>query len=167
MRYKRKQYREKRKPQQKSKDYPYKSSLELKVAKEYLEGYEYEPKGSHVHYTVPHIYNPDFVHPKQPDILLEIKGYFIKGSSDCAKYLSIIRDNPDKELIFIFSDPNKKAYSGCRPRRDGTTLSLGEWCRKHNVLYFAVDDMPRDLIKGRWSVADAREYKEINYSKEI
>lgn len=138
----------------------FKSGLERKLAVTVFSEMDYEPKGSGVPYTVDHVYNPDFIHPKQPDILAECKGYFIKGSSDCQKYLSIIRDNPDKELVFIFSDPSKKCYSGCQPRKDGSYLSLGEWCRSHNILYFTIDQIPRDFIKGRWTVDDCRKYKE-------
>lgn len=162
MRYK-KQYREKRVAPTRSRIYPYKSTLEHKLATEYLEGWEYEPSSAKVSYSVPHVYNPDFIHPKQPDILAECKGYFIKGSADCQKYLSIIRDNPDKELVFIFSDPSKKCYSGCQPRKDGSYLSLGEWCKSHDVLYFKVTEIPKDFIKGKWSVDDCRQYKKTLY----
>lgn len=162
MKYK-KQYREKRAPVRHSKIHPYKSTLEYKVAKEALQEYEYEPKGSDVTYTIPHTYNPDFVHPKQPDLLMEIKGWFIKGHSDCQKYLSIIRDNPDKELIFIFSDPDKKCYAQCKTRKDGSIMTLAEWCRKNLILYFKVEDIPRDLAKGRWNLQDARDYKRVLY----
>lgn len=159
MRYK-KQYREKRVAPTRSRIYPYKSTLEYKLATEYLEGWEYEPSSAKVNYSVPHVYNPDFIHPKQPDILLEIKGYLIKGSSDCQKYLSIIRDNPDKELVFIFSDPTKRAYPQCSVRKDGSVMSLAEWCQKNDILYFQMDEIPRDFIKGRWTVEDCRKYKQ-------
>ena len=162
MRYK-KQYREKRKPKSTSKIHPYKSTLEYKVATEYLPEYDYEPEGCKVSYTIPHEYCPDMVHKKSPDILIEIKGYLIKGYSDIQKYLSIIRDNPDKELIFIFSDPDKRAYPQCRQRKDGTVMSLAEWCRRNDILYFPMDSIPRDLQKGRWSVEDARDYKRKLY----
>jgi len=137
----------------------YKSTLETKVARDYLQNCLYEPKESRVKYTVPHEYRPDFVHPNQLDILLEVKGYLIKGSADAQKYLAIIRDNPDKELVFIFSDPNKRAYPGCKMRKDGTYLSLGEWCFKHKILYFKVEDIPTELRNGEWSIEDVRRYK--------
>ena len=161
----RKQYREKHKPMARSRIHPYKSTLEYKVATEYLEGYLYEPKGSEVTYTVPHIYNPDFIHPKQPDVLIEVKGYFIKGHSDCQKYISVARDNPEKELVFIFSDPSKRAYGQCRVRKDGSFMSLAEWCMKANLLYFSMDQIPRDLLKGRMSVQDLRDYKKELYGR--
>ena len=146
----------------KTKIHPYKSTLEYKLAKE-LSGYTYEPPEIKVAYSVHHSYVPDFVHPDSTDILLEAKGYFIKGHSDCQKYLAVVRDNPDKELIFIFSDPNKKAYPQCRVRKDGTFLTLGDWCRQNNILCFKVGEIPEDLIRGAWGVEDARRFKEGLY----
>ena len=143
----------------KAKGTPYKSTLEVKVARECLCNYLYEPKESKVSYTVPHIYNPDFVHPQRPNILIEVKGYFQKGSADCQKYLSIIRDNPEKELVFLFSDPNKKAYAGCKMRKDGTYLSLAEWCYKNKIIYFTPDTFPDVLRDGVWTIEELREYK--------
>ena len=149
-----------RKEKHRPKIYPYKSTLEYKVAKEYLTNYLYEPKESIVTYQVPHEYNPDFVHPNQPDILIECKGFFIKGFSDAQKYLAVIRDNPDKELVFVFSDPNKKAYAQCRSRKDGSFMTLAEWCEKNYIIYFTPETLPRDLIKGRWNLDDLRRYKD-------
>jgi len=143
----------------KDKGNPYKSSLELKAARGVLAGFMYEPTSAKIQYQVPHVYNPDFVHPLQPDIIIEVKGYFIKGSSDCQKYLSIVRDNPTKELVFFFSDPNKKAYPGCRVRKDGTTLSLGEWCWKNDILFFTEDDFPEEIRTGQWNVEQVRRFK--------
>lgn len=147
----------------KTKGNPYKSTLEQAVARGCLQNYLYEPTSAKVNYTVPHVYNPDFVHPLQPDILIEVKGYFIKGSSDCQKYLSIIRDNPDKELVFLFSDASKKAYAGCRLRKDGSYLSLGEWCFKNRILYYTPDTFPEQLMNGEVSLEELRAWKEAAY----
>lgn len=144
---------------------PFKSTLEHKIATRVLTEYLYEPKGSGIEYTVPHVYNPDFIHPQQPDIIIEVKGYFIKGHSDCQKYIAVARDNPDKELVFIFSDPDKKAYGQCRERKDGTFMTLAEWSRKNNFLYFHADKVPRDLCKGRWNIDQVREYKNKFYGR--
>ena len=149
----------------KAKGNPYKSTLELKVARECLQEYLYEPVGSCVSYTIPHTYHPDFVHPKQPNVLLECKGWFIKGSADAAKYVAIARDNPDKELVFIFSDPSKKAYAGVKMRKDGTYLSLAEWCFKSDLLYVTQDTIPREMLEGLWGVEDVRKYKRELYGR--
>lgn len=142
----------------------FKSSLERKVSK-ILKTYDYEPKDSSVSYQIPHKYYPDFVHSNNPAILIEVKGYFINGSSDSQKYLSVIRDNPDKELVFIFSDPSKKAYPQCRKRKDGTYLSLGEWCYKNNVLYFTPESLPIELIEGTLSLEELRSLKRALYEQ--
>lgn len=147
----------------KNKNYPYKSSLELKAARSCLSDYDYEPSASKVAYQVAHVYNPDFVHRNCPDVLIEVKGIFIKGSSEAQKYISVIRDNPDKELVFVFSDPNKRAYAQCRQRKDGTYLTLGEWCKNHCILYFHIDDVPEAFSKGLLTVSDVREYKKGVY----
>ena len=149
----------------KAKDNPYKSSLEMAVARDCLSEYLYEPKDSKVEYTVYHTYNPDFVHLHQPNILIEVKGYFIKGSSDCQKYLSIIRDNPDKELVFLFSDPSKRGYPGCRIRKDGTYLSLGEWAYKNRILHFTIENFPEELRRGEITIEELREMKRRMYEE--
>lgn len=143
----------------------FKSSLERKIA-HILKEYLYEPVSAKVPYSIPHQYHPDFVHPEQRDVLIEVKGYFINGSSDTQKYLSVIRDNPDKELVFIFSDPTKRAYPQCRRRKDGSYLTLGEWCRKNNILFFTPDTLPSELIHGRMTVEGLRSFKSIIYEGE-
>jgi len=142
---------------------PYKSTLEYKVAKEILTEYEYEPIGTRVAYSIPHEYVPDFIHRNQPDILIEVKGYMVKGHSDCQKYISVQRDNPNKELIFIFSDPYKRAYPQCRVRKDGSVLTLAEWCKGNNFLFFKTDSVPVELCQGLWGVSEVREYKRRLY----
>lgn len=137
----------------------YRSSLEAKLANSELIEFDYEPRNSQVAYTVPHNYFPDFIHPDQPNVIVEAKGYFRGGSADTKKYLAVIKDNPDKELVFIFPDPNKKAYPQCRMRSDGTYLSMGDWCTMHNILYFKVGNLPIGFIKGRMSVETLRSYK--------
>ena len=142
---------------------PYKSTLEYKLAK-LIPQCEYEPKGSKVPYSIHHEYVPDFIHPNQPDVLLEAKGYFINGYKDCQKYLAVQECNPNKELIFIFSDPFKRAYPQCRVRKDGSVLSLAEWCVGNNFLYFKVEKIPTEIINGMWNVDAVRDYKRRLYN---
>lgn len=144
--------------------HPYKSTLEVVVAK-VLEEFKYEPKEAIVNYTVLHKYIPDFVHPNQKDVLLEVKGFMIKGFADVQKYLAIIRDNPDKELIFIFSDPNKRAYTQCRQRKDGSYMTLAEWCEKSDILFLTPSTVPRQILRGEWDVGAVREYKNKFYGR--
>lgn len=141
----------------------FKSTLERSLSSSCLQNYIYEPPGSGVQYSVPHTYHPDFIHPNHPDILIEVKGYMVKGFSDCSKYIAVAKDNPDKELVFLFSDPGKKAYPGCRKRADGTYMSLGEWCYRNKLLYFSPHDFPSGLFDGSWGLKELREHKRSIY----
>jgi hypothetical protein len=122
--------------------------LEKRVAALLSGEYEYEPKHAIRQYTVAHKYNPDFVHPDSAEVLLEVKGYF-RTSSEASKYVHIKRDNPDTEIIFIFSNANKKCHPNCRPRKDGTVLSLHEWCTKNGFLYYTEKNLPKEIKEGR------------------
>lgn len=150
-------------PKLKKYDDKFKSTLERDLASSCLAQYTYEPPRSGLQYSVPHTYHPDFIHPNSPDILIEVKGWFIKGAADAQKYIAIARDNPNKEIVFLFSNPNKKAYSGCRPRSDGTYMSLGEWCHKNRFLFWTQDTFPDELYRGLWSLEDIRAYKRSVY----
>ena len=154
-------------PRPKKYEDKFKSSLERSLASSCLSEYVYEPPGSTISYTVPHTYHPDFIHPNSPHILIEAKGWMVKGQADIAKYLSIVRDNPHKELVFLFSNPNKKAYSGCRTRADGSFMTLGDWCFKSKILYFTEDTFPQELREGLWSLEDIRDYKSSVYGADI
>ena len=116
----------------------YRSGLEKAFAKEApRKFFEYEP--FHLPYIVPRTYTPDFVH-RESGILVECKGFFRVG--DTQKYKAI-RDTIEKdldyrELVFVFSDPNKKL-------RKGSKMTLGQWCEKEGFVYFTVSQM-EDLI---------------------
>ena len=125
---------------------PFRSALEKRVAG-LLTGYAYEPRESVVNYTMPHKYNPDFVPNSNKRVLLEVKGYF-RTSSEAAKYVAITKDNPSIELIFIFSNPIKKAHPGCRVRKNGTIMTLAEWCERQEFLYYHEKKLPREITTG-------------------
>ena len=137
---------------------PYRSGLEKRVAV-LLHTYHYEPKSGKVEYMVPHRYTPDFVHPDNPDILIEVKGYF-RTSSESRKYICVKRDNPHKELIFLFQDPYKRATPNCRPRKDGSVMTLAEWANKYGFLFYSVLDIPAELARGDIDMAWIRKQKE-------
>jgi len=156
---------EKRRRKKGSTLYPYKSRLEKSLHEKALKEYEYEPKSGKTPYAVEHEYNPDFIHPSQPNVLVEAKGYMQNGSADCKKYVAIAKCNPELELVFVFSRPEAKAYPQCRRRKDGTFLSLAEWCDKNNFLYFSTGTVPKDLAKGKLTVSDLRRLKEKRRGK--
>jgi hypothetical protein len=131
---------------------PFRSAFEKRVSKKLADSYLYEPAGIRLDYTISHRYQPDFVHPKSEGILLEVKGYF-RDASEARKYVAVKRDNPDIELIFIFNNPDKKAHPNCRPRKDGTVMTLHEWCMKEGFLYYHERELPDEILEGRmnWS----------------
>ena len=106
----------------------FRSKLEAKVSPLLGAGWEYEK--TRVKYQVAHTYTPDFT---KDDLVVEVKGYFRPG--DQRKYLAIAKELTDegKQLIFIFSNPNK-------PVRKGAKLTHGGWCKKHGIEYYAVAD---------------------------
>lgn len=111
----------------------YRSGLEKTFAKEAPRGlFAYEPE--RIPYVVHRFYLPDFVHTPS-GIMIECKGFFRVG--DTQKYKAI-RDTIDQELVFVFSDPNKKL-------RKGSKMTLGQWCEKEGLAYFTVNQM-EDLI---------------------
>jgi hypothetical protein len=127
---------------------PYKSALEKRVAGSLSKGYTYEPKSSKLKYMIPHTYTPDFVNPDTPNIYLEVKGYF-RTSAEASKYVHIALNNPDVEIIFIFHNANKKAHPNCRPRKDGSILTLHEWCNNKGFLYYLEKELPPEIVKGK------------------
>ena len=133
-------------PRKKSKHYPFRSALEKRIAAK-LKGYRYEDKESKQTYVIPHIYCPDFVHPDAPKILVEVKGYF-RDSKEAKKYIHIKKDNPDIELIFLFYNVDKKCHSNCRPRKDGSVLTIREWLEKHKFLYYLERELPTEITEG-------------------
>lgn len=126
---------------------PYRSALEKRIAKALGDEYKYEDRGAKVNYVIPHVYNPDFVHPDAPNVLIEVKGYF-RDSKEAKKYVHIKKDNPDKELIFIFYNVDKKCHGNCRPRKDGSVLTIREWLEKHKFLYYLERDLPPEIVFG-------------------
>ena len=123
--------------------------------------YTYEPKWGKLPYTVPHVYNPDFIHPDADFAIIEVKGYF-RSSSEAAKYVHVKAANKDKEIIFLFFNVNKKCHPNCRPRKDGTVLTIYEWCIKHEFLFYEEKDIPKTLLDGKvtreWIASERRRY---------
>ena len=108
---------------------PYKNKFEFDLAK-VLEGCDYEDKERKVSYETKATYNPDFTFADKPWLLIEAKGRFMGGSKEAAKYVWVKRCHPELEIVFIFSNMNNKAYPGCRRRKDGSFLTMGEWATK-------------------------------------
>lgn len=125
--------------------YPYKNEYEYELSK-LLRGWEYEDKAAAVDYIVPKTYNPDFTNNKHPWLLIEAKGIFLGGKEEARKYVEMRRCNPDKEVFFIFEDPMKKAYQGCKRRIDGSILTLAEWASSNNFPFCHCTEIPPWLV---------------------
>jgi hypothetical protein len=140
---------------------PFRSALEKRISTKISPDFMYEPKSISVEYMTEHKYSPDFVLPSIPEVLIEVKGYF-RESSEASKYVSIKRSNPNLEIIFIFSNSFKKAHPNCRPRKDGTLLTLSEWCTKHGFLFYEEHHLPHEIVKGavtwKWVCTERRKF---------
>ena len=123
----------------------YKSGLEMDLHLGPLKSCEYEPPSARILYTSEHYYKPDFVHPSNPAVLFEAKGHF-REYQEAGKYLAVQKCHPSKQIVFIFSNPDAKAYPQCRKRADGTTLSLGEWATRNGFDWYT----PETLNLKRW-----------------
>ena len=77
-------------------------------------------------------YKPDFC---KGGVLIEVKGYFRPG--DQAKYLAVIDSlDDDKELVFVFANPDKKV-------RKGAKSTMADWCDRHGIRYFSINELNR------------------------
>ena len=136
------------KPRKKPRFHPYRSALEKRMAALLSDEYTYEPKWGKLSYQVPHVYNPDFIHDGADFIIIEVKGFF-RTSAEAAKYVHVKAANKDKEIIFLFFNANKKCHPNCRPRKDGTVMSIWEWCIKHEFLFYEEKAIPQTLLDGK------------------
>lgn len=110
-----------------SKNSPYRSGLEEKVADELTQlGIEfyYEPPGWVQYRKPPSKYKPDFVLPN--GIIVETKGQFL--SSDRSKHKLIKEQNPHLDIRFVFSNSRTKIGS-----KSKTTYAM--WCERFGFEY--------------------------------
>ena len=134
MRYK----RYSKKPQKMGK---YKSKFEATVAA-LLPTAEYESREAKVHYRMSRVYQPDFTFTGKEWLLIETKGFFREG--DAAKYKAIA-ETPGVELVFLFSNPEKK-YG--QVRKDGSYMTYRDWCNRYGILCYSVQNVPEVLCSG-------------------
>ena len=89
-------------------------------------------------YTSTHTYQPDFVHPSRPDILIEAKGRMV-DTQTASKYKHIRDSNPDKEIIF---EKPELPMPLAKKRKDGTKQTHAEWAEKNNFRWFTRETLP-------------------------
>lgn len=93
----------------------------------------YEDPSSVIAYTKPSKvskYTPDFV--LRNGIIVETKGRFV--TADRQKHLLIKEQHPQKDIRFVFSNPNSRIS-----KTSATTYAM--WCDKHGFEY-AKKDIP-------------------------
>lgn len=128
----------KKKPQ---KTGQYKSKFEATVAT-LLPTAAYEDKRAKVSYTMSRVYQPDFTFKNKEWLLIETKGFFREG--DAAKYKAIA-ETPGVELVFLFSNPEKK-YG--QVRKDGSYMTYRDWCNRYGILCYSVHSIPEIVCTG-------------------
>jgi len=82
------------------------------------------------------------------------------GSKEAAKYVWVKRCHPEMEIVFIFTNQNNKAYPGCKRRKDGSFLTMGEWAAKNGFLSFSAKHLPPWLVDG--SISRIQYYASLN-----
>lgn len=108
----------------------FRSNLEQTVSKILGSHWKYEQ------WRIPYIqertYLPDF---SKGLMHIEVKGRFKPGEQ--AKYLAVRKCLPKgEELIFVFSNPNKKV-------RKNSKLTMGEWATLKGFRYYSVNFLPK------------------------
>ena len=104
----------------------YRNNFESDVGDE-LVGWSYEPY--HIPYITKRKYIPDFT---KGNILVECKGFFRAG--DTQKYKAIRDSLHSQELVFVFTNSNKKV-------RKGSKITMGGWCDKEGFKWFTKETL--------------------------
>lgn len=107
----------------------YRSKLEARVAKRLQNmklPFEYEP----FKMTYTKEYTLDFL---VNDIILEVKG--VLRPEDRSKMIQVKRDNPDKDIRFIFQVPHRKMIH--------SKMTHAEWADKNGFLWYGENDFKK------------------------
>lgn len=92
---------------------------------------EWVHQADKIAYTIPHSYTPDF---ELNNILIESKGRF-REPSEASKYKYVRDALTDKELVFVFYNPNTP-MPFAKKRKDGTKQSHAEWAEKNGFRWY-------------------------------
>lgn len=114
---------------------PYRSWAEFRVS-EFggMQGFAYEPKGLEVYYYTKHKHVPDWVDPLNNRVWYQGKG--VISNLDIARgYIASAKQNSIHH-VFIFTVPNIKCpWMIRKPRKDGSVMTMEEWCNKEGFDY--------------------------------
>jgi hypothetical protein len=124
----------------------YDSFLEKRLDEGPLKDFEFHTKK--IPYYIEHTYNPDFTYTCDDGVefLVEAKAFF-QDSAEASKYKWIRDQIADNQiLIFVLEDP-KKAIHWQSKRKDGTKMTMSEWCDRQKIMWVAEDEAG-NIIKG-------------------
>ena len=112
----------------------YRSQLEGRVAKR-LGRMNLDVAYETIKLTYTKQYNPDFIiREGEPDeIILEVKG--ILRPEDRAKMVAVKRDNPEKDIRFIFQKPDSKMI--------GSKATHAQWAKRNGFMYYSENDFKK------------------------
>ena len=109
----------------------YDSKLEMDLHNNQLKDSSFHSVEHKVSYSIPHIYNPDFIYIKDgTTFYIESKGRF-RDSVEASKYVHVRNYlPPNSELIFIWEKEDTK-FPFAKRRKDGTYQTQTEWATKN------------------------------------
>lgn len=86
-------------------------------------------------------YTPDFCYVAgSHEYIIEAKAYLYTGH-ECKRYTNYRKTlGTNRELIFIFQDPNK-SLKWKKSRQDGTKMTLLQWANKNKFRWFTSDTL--------------------------
>ena len=128
--------------------YGFRSGLEERTAKALTSvGVSFAFEEEKIEYEKParkSKYTPDFVIYARPDgylrtkpLVIETKGRFL--TADRQKHLLVKKQHPDRDIRFVFSNPNQKISKTSK-----TTYAA--WCEKHGFQY-AKEHIPQSWLE--------------------
>ncbi len=118
----------------------FRSGFEKKIfqnAKKKKKKVEYEPQDSHLHYTLPRKYIPDFRLPN--GVLVEAKGRFT--AADRTKLLRVRLENPEIDLRLLFQRANN------RLTKSPNSLMYWQWAERHDFIWAEGETIPLEWFK--------------------
>jgi hypothetical protein len=120
----------------------FRSKLEERLGKGKLRNMAHEP--FKLAYTQTKYYLPDFVNTDK-HILFEVKGYF-RTSTECRKYIDVKLANPEWDIVFVFSDPNKPLPWAKKRSSDGLRMTHGEWAAMHGFSFCTENSIRKEWL---------------------
>lgn len=118
----------------------FRSGFEKKIwenAKKARKKLTYESQESHLHYTLPRKYIPDFT--LSNGVVVEAKGRFT--STDRTKMLRVKLENPNVDIRLLFQRANN------RLTKSPNSLTYWQWAEKHGFPWAEGERIPLDWFK--------------------